>query len=1252
MEMVNSFKRFLKAIVPHMVIKSNREAEYYETLDSRLAGDEYIGAVLETDNLLVMRPARLTREILNTVGIFDDDEIHAIWEDVELIPKDKRQRVIELCRATIISGYVEQNNYYRMLNGQPDLNEDPIYVEPKILAQYGYQKDKQEDYDNGNTDALTPLHLLPQVTLNAMEAYGYLDQLYNYYKGLNNDYNPEYIKYLGLRKIDIVTARMAGHFELLYLPRPENANRFHRDFTMYYEEARHYMMTQIYNYHYSATHNYYESYMGFFTLVMAIQRMVDSMFEVMVDRDFYDLETCRMFLEAYGVPFIKQFTFRQQKILVKNLNILIMNKCTSQVMYDILSLLEFDTYALTKYLLVKQHKTYQLSDSDEPKPLFIYKSILDEDGNISYELDKHEMYDYYFVGVPLDDLDVNLTEINDVNAHLYQHVTEPDSLWIEDTELIEKLQEAEINYTETKYMNVTIAIHMQEILFEHVYLQKLLFDKKYETSNITVDLTMMSPTPVSLFELEIILICILAKYYHLVPDLLTSPSKSLSVLGFNFDADLDLIKNEIKSRPDLYSQKLLDYIDNIQFNTAEDVNKMYGNVKELARLLTEVMEKTQDERVYHANKKLYMALMITDVHNEVLTLPDGSLPETYMDWLKSYDIYMYNYINELDESNCIDKINYISVKMQTLFTNTKYLKYLSPIDSSLINGITRILRWFKSYTIELKEMEVIYMFDSKYNQLMKMLNRLWFHEKMHLREIKMTFYEWVHKMIAEMMKKENQHVLIDFLSSSTAHEKYKEKDGILYELIRMSVNITLREFIVEKYIDSLFYVEGACLMSFTEKDGIFYESLNVFAQALIREGLDEERLGLLRKDLITKMKSNAFISDIMDTVYSDNQHFGTKYLKFIESDSKFKEHITSISETIRLVENSIMKDDLIMSVVEYLRELALSVYMDTFVIGTKYERQTERVDMVEAIEQSVSSSLFESMKSDDKFTIERINMLIRNIMFTKYIDFLHIGTKEVQYCEYQKLQDYIEFMNKVVSIRDNGDNKDSIFMRNANNMIAELIKFNYMDILRFGTKVFYRKDIINLLEIIRSTKEVATIRDDSHMIDKDTFGLLGASESLIREIANKNYSDLIVYGTKSVIQDDTVKFNELIKNIISIIQLVSKSCYYDTVVLKGASESLLTDIITIIYSDSLSSFYTKQFILESGIIEELLRISDNMNIEEINQVLKDKIGFIGSSLLQIKDLLIAEYMENLSISSNGLLLENKSMKDKIILPDI
>ena len=74
---------------------------------------------------------------------------------------------------------------------------------------------------------------------------------------------------------------------------------------------------------------------GFMILHMTIQRMISTTFKVMLDRDFYDLETCRMFLESYKIPFEKLFTLNQQKMIIKNLNLLLMNKHTPNVLYDV-----------------------------------------------------------------------------------------------------------------------------------------------------------------------------------------------------------------------------------------------------------------------------------------------------------------------------------------------------------------------------------------------------------------------------------------------------------------------------------------------------------------------------------------------------------------------------------------------------------------------------------------------------------------------------------------------------------------------------------------------------------------------------------------------------------------------------------------------------------------------------------------------------------------------------------------------------
>ena len=80
---------------------------------------------------------------------------------------------------------------------------------------------------------------------------------------------------------------------------------------------------------------------GFMILHMTIQRMISTTFKVMLDRDFYDLETCRMFLESYKIPFEKLFTLNQQKMIIKNLNLLLMNKHTPNVLYDVLDLLGY-----------------------------------------------------------------------------------------------------------------------------------------------------------------------------------------------------------------------------------------------------------------------------------------------------------------------------------------------------------------------------------------------------------------------------------------------------------------------------------------------------------------------------------------------------------------------------------------------------------------------------------------------------------------------------------------------------------------------------------------------------------------------------------------------------------------------------------------------------------------------------------------------------------------------------------------------
>ena len=731
MELITSLRKYLTIAVPDLVIKSYKQSEENETVESRKSADMYIAAKLGMDSFSTY--VRFSESSLIKAGITDTNMIKLCIEDKFNIPSNYRDKVVEMEGKKIISEYVETNEYYRMIAGLPRLGEDYIFLDTEDLSTYGIYEEETEDFEKR-----TPLHELPGDVLTAMETNGYLAKLQELYP------DQKYISYLASRKIDIVTARMASPFEILYFPRLMGATRFYRDFLFYYDEAREYFMTVIYNYDFAKQYQYYEGFVGFMILFMATQRMINSLFKVMVDRDFYDLETVRMFLESYEVPFVDLFTLNQQKTFVKNLNILLREKHTTQVFYDILDIMGYDNIEMTKYMLVKQHKTFQKDDESPLKPIFVYRTMIDENGESYITLDKNSMYDYYFYGVDMKESDIHIGTINSANSYNYEEFTEFDPTWVKDDELFLALEESEKNYVETKYCNIAITFKMYQMIFELVYLSRMILDKKSETTDIYIDIPLITSDPTSLFDIEVLLICLMCKRNNVEPDILKSPSKVLSVLGFNFKADLDAIKKDVESNPGLYDQRLVRYLKNIIIVSVDDVNNLYKNVKNLSDFLINAMQTTSSIDSYHAYKKLYQTLMITDLENSIFKKQDGTMPDQFQEWLEEENPDLYQFLDKITMDECADIINYITTKLSTLLMDTKYLSYLNPMDTYVVDGILKILRFFKSYTIDIRDIDVVYLFDSRYHNMMRIIDQTYKTSvEIHKNEIAYPVMDWL-----------------------------------------------------------------------------------------------------------------------------------------------------------------------------------------------------------------------------------------------------------------------------------------------------------------------------------------------------------------------------------------------------------------------------------------------------------------------------------------------------------------------------
>jgi hypothetical protein len=704
MELVNSFRRYLLDVIPKTVVKNSILADEKETIDSRREGDLFVSASLGVD--LFQSYTEYSVEEINKAGISDVSQAYTCHLDKYQIPIDKRDAVLAARRKNVVDKYEEKNDYYRMLNGQRLIGQEPVYVSPSEIEKFGYV-------------GVGPVALdsLPGNIIAYMENDGMLDDLFKRY--------PEhiYIPFMGSRKVDIVTARSATDYQLLYMPKNDNGYRFYRDFIFYYEEARQYFLACVYNHNYNSRYDQYHGFIGFMILHMAIQRTLNGLFKIVADRDFYDMDSIHTFLEAYQIPYIDMFTMNQQRLLVKNLNILLRQKGDTQVLYNILDLLGYSNFELNKYILVKQHTMSKENEEAELKPEFHYKTSIDEDGNPCLELDKSKMYDYYFVAVPMDATDVVVEDFQDVTAYRYREFVMDDPTWIQDNELDLALEQLNMNYIETKYADINMTIRMQEVNFELTYLSRLIMDRWNQTNYIAIDIPIITSGAVSLFDIWILLICLLCKRNEVEPDIILTPSKTLSILGFNFNADIDVIKQEIIDRPDIYDQGLLKYIKDFQFGTILDVNMAYSDVKALSELLISVMQKTNDPVVYHANLKLYNTLLLTTRNNQIFKKSDGTIATQYTELLEDISPALYEFYCKIDTpEESIDYINYIATKMTTLLDATKYLSYLNPIDVTIISGLLAILRAFKSFTVDIKEISTMYLFDSRLDNMMKMMD--------------------------------------------------------------------------------------------------------------------------------------------------------------------------------------------------------------------------------------------------------------------------------------------------------------------------------------------------------------------------------------------------------------------------------------------------------------------------------------------------------------------------------------------------
>ena len=817
------FIRELKSMLTTVITKRTVLAKEQETLDTTKAAEMFIMVTEGLDDFSSYN--NFEYSVYQKVGVPEPD-IYKYRQDKNKIPFGLRSALIKFQRQYILSTYVEKNNYYRMLNGQPDYEDtDFIYAPENTLG----------------VSTTIPIHQLTQSAIERLRAGGILDQLKAKYP------TKKYLNYLGIYSIGIYKARTALNYEMLYCGSTNPVN-IGLNFQHFYSNAREYYMNAIYNSNTAHGYEYYDNFIGLCIMVMAIQRLFASIFEQGITRDFYDVQLVRYLFDSYSIPFIEDMTLDQMKLLAKNLNIFLKYKSSNKVIFDLCSIFGFSNVNVYKYLLVRDH----VKSSSTGKPIFPTTTISNGDGTYSTVPDYELMYDIYFEKVNIKTKDMSAALVDKSNTVDYKSMTTGDIYWVDDEELRDRLYTAGMNYIESKYLSMDILFRITEMMYEICHFFRMVIDNNSEFRKIYVSIPKVSGLPQDLYSVIIFLCAMFCKRYGFTGEVPMKPASIAYVYGFNFHTDLAKLANDILESKYI-DDDVVKYLLNFQVTSNKDVDRIYGNIKALKDFCTEQMAATKDIEVYRAYKALYKSALVVEDKEEMYTKEDGTVAETYFDLLKSISPELYAFVEKFDTTdakNTEEIMIHVLYRLEDLSERLKYLH--TAVDSNaLIRVLVRLIRFFKSYTVDLSHCGILYLFDDRFLNMLKILDGI------HSIDIKMWqddgFLKMYYDAIAKVDIDLNDDEKISFLEEWYAYVLARVMDKLyLKEDLFATVYHPVETQLLGEYADTL-----DLDLRFTDGEHIKLADkiVEIIIRMLIDERIDlrEELLTLVNKDVYSRV---------------------------------------------------------------------------------------------------------------------------------------------------------------------------------------------------------------------------------------------------------------------------------------------------------------------------------------------------------------------------------------------------------------
>ena len=663
----------LQLIVSNTEYKNREMAAKYETLESKKNGEEYVRAVLKTDQFdSYQYDGRVVYQCLIDNGIPEKDA-YKYLKNPYIIPPKIKNILLDQAREVRIATFKEKNKYYCNLAGIPFEGNDTITADRIVTVPDEFFQIYATD---GKIVQNQPIHTMPP-------EYQELFMNSKYYNEILAKFPDEiYLRYIGSNAIPIEVSRKTIDGNIMRI----NTNKlsaYHKIFgnvtvspdiihlyTNTYKSVRDYVYNTLRG-DFASIYPNYNNFIRFLTIYMSIGQSLNLLMKKSSSMAYMNNTTANNFFILYGLPSV---IMEGQSMIsfLKKLRLLLMDKGTNTVyrVKDYIGYKYTDIYTL---VMVKQ----QVFEKGVPKYLY------DSDGN---RIPVTRLV-FRRLGTTTDN--TSYFKFRESNVEYdWQSIASGDPRWWWNTPEVEDIL-TNMNYTlsNSKYIQLSTHMSMNDIYWQCIIFLRGLLDNRKSTqfTKLSINYDLGGEADISVFDAVLTLVILMNWHTNTVKNrtfngelFYNNGSGACLDLLFNGLMDDGLTPNELKLGHEFK-------LSSFNFNIRNTDPNFYNSLSSYDYLEPNIFIEMLDKVLDGTTKSVGQLIMddTRDIYNFLIRKLLGA--KTIQQYRQVTDVFNHLFLVEPIRTSWFDRDDSDNVKILTDMYDITYYDLTSLMNFYLTN---------------------------------------------------------------------------------------------------------------------------------------------------------------------------------------------------------------------------------------------------------------------------------------------------------------------------------------------------------------------------------------------------------------------------------------------------------------------------------------------------------------------------------------------------------------------------------------